>query len=471
MSDAGRAPDTSNWNPVFATRLQAFRDALTKAGIQTQIASGYRSPEYQNQMYQNHLAKYVTHTPLPFPGVEAPSVVAPAWRSFHNYGIAADMTPANPADYPRMWDMANQFGLTALRQNDMDHFQLSGTLDQNIKQYNLAGWRPDSRPAPDTGAIAYTGGPPAGQPPPSLVARGSAASAAPAAAPAAPAGSPAAQHEAFIRDYAAKIGVNPELAVGIARAEGMNSTGFRSANQASTVDVSGGQPFSFGDFQLNTKGGMGADALKAGIDPADAAQWQKADMYALDRMKSGGIAPWTDPFARQWTASGKPITGGTTLTSTPTGVVDPSIIAHGGTSPPLDASGGTAVAAAPAAPSFGDAAAKGDVGGMLHAALTKPPPTKDAQGNTVEGKSPLQKLAGSIGDVAQKDVPAAPAMQAPMPVQDPDPGLAPAASQLFSTVQQSAARPLSWTSAPYGANAGLIRPGGTTLNATDYGYG
>ena len=453
MSDAGRAPDTTNWNPVFAQRLAAFRDALTKAGIQTTIQSGYRSPEYQNQMYQNHLAKQAKQ-PLPYPNVEAPDVVAPAWRSFHNYGIAADMTPANPADYPRMWDMANQFGLTPLRQADMDHFQLSGTLDQNIKQYNLAGWRPDARPAPDTGAIAYTGGPPAGQPPPTLVARGTA-----------PAGSPAAQHEAFIRDYAAKIGLNPEVAMGIARAEGLNSTGFRTPNQASTVDVSGGQPFSFGDFQLNVHGGLGADALKAGIDPADAAQWQKADIFALDRMKSGGIAPWTDPFARQWTASGKPITGGTTLTSTPTGIVDPSIVAHGGTSPAIPAD------AVPAAPSFGQAIASGDVGGAIKAALTKPPATKDAQGNTVEGKSPLEKLASTVGNVAEKPAPAAPAPQPIMPAQDPDPGLAPAASQLFQTVSQSAARPLSWTSAPYGSNAGLIRPGGTTLNQTGYGYG
>ena len=198
MSDAGRAPDTTNWNPVFATRLQAFRDALTKAGIQTTIQSGYRSPEYQNQMYQNHLAKYVTHTPLPYPNVEAPSVVAPAWRSFHNYGIAADMTPANPADYPRMWDMANQFGLTPLRQHDMDHFQLSGTLDQNIKQYNLAGWRPDARPAPETGAIAYNGGPPAGQPPPNLVARGTPTTYSnPAIRLDSTGGGPAAQHRGF----------------------------------------------------------------------------------------------------------------------------------------------------------------------------------------------------------------------------------------------------------------------------------
>ena len=458
MSDAGRAPDTANWNPVFAQRLAAFRDALTKAGINSSIASGYRSPEYQNQMYQNHLAKQAKQ-PLPYPNVEAPNVVAPAWRSFHNYGIAADLHLDNPNDYARMAEMARQFGLSGIGSSDPGHIQLAGTLADDIKQYNLAGWRPDNRPAPETGAIAYTGGPPAGQPPPNLVARG-----------AAPAGSPAAEHEAFIRDYAAKIGVNPELAVGIARAEGMNSTGFRSANQASTVDVSGGQPFSFGDFQLNTKGGMGVDALKAGIDPRDPKQWQAADQFALDQMKASGIAPWSDPFARSWTASGKPITGSTTLTSTPTGIVDPSIVAHGGTSPPLpDASGATTSAPA-ATPSFGDAARAGDVGGALKAALTKPPPTKDAQGNTVEGKSPADKLADAIAPAGRQPAPI-PEMQGPAPVQDPDPGLAPAAQQLFSTVSQSAARPLSWTSAPYGANAGLVRPGGTTLNQTGYGYG
>jgi hypothetical protein len=551
VSDAGRAPDTSNWNPEFAKRLAAFREALTKAGIQTTIQSGYRSPEYQNQMYQNHLAKYVTHTPLPFPNVEAPRVVAPPWRSFHNYGIATDMTPVNASDYPRMWDMANQFGLTALREKDRDHFQLSGTLDQNIRQYNLAGWRPETRPAPTEGALAYNGGPPAGQPPQSMVARGTtpagdrpqyqsgigtigglkfrwgsghpgqswsvpygdypvtpdaptgawaqsvgaipiannvipdpllhrdrtgimihsgsgdnldalytagcfrvaqsdwpavraeilketksgplylhvqpggmasftnastlqpvasiptatappstSASLRSASAPAstAPAGSPQAQHEAFIRDYATKVGVNPELALGIARAEGMNEVGFRTPNQASTVDVTAGQPWSFGDFQLNVRNGLGTMARQKGIDPADPKQWQAADMFAIDYMKSGGLAPWKgDKFATAW--GSKPVMG-TSLTSTPAqpeGIVDPSIHAHGGTSPPLPAKDGstpaTTVVAAPAAPTFGDSVAAGDVGGAIKAALTKPPSTKDAQGNPVEGKSPADRLA------------------------------------------------------------------------------
>ena len=168
-----------------------------------------------------------------------------------------------------------------------------------------------------------------------------------------------------------------------------------------------------------------------------------------------------------------PGTTGTTLTSVPPGIVHPP---HTLTPPtagapytPEAVAAANPAPAAPAAPTFGQAIASGDVGGALKAALTKPPPTKDAQGNTVEGKSPLQKIAGAVGDVAQKETPAAPAMQPAMPAQDPDPGLAPAASQLFSTVSAAAARPLTWSARPYGSNAGFQ---GTTLNQTGYGgYG
>ena len=163
-------------------------------------------------------------------------------------------------------------------------------------------------------------------------------------------------HEQFIRDYAAKVGVNPDVAVGVANAEGLRAWSASNPNAGSYVDRSGGQPFSFGDFQLNTRNGMGVDALKAGIDPRDPNQWQAADQFAIDQMKAGGLGPWKgDKFAANYKGS----VLGTSLASTPPGVVDPSIVAHGGTSPPLDASGGTAVAAAPAAPSFGELDSEG----------------------------------------------------------------------------------------------------------------
>ena len=148
--------DFSDLNPVFATRLNQLRAALTAQGIGNSLVSGYRSPEYQGQMYANHQAK-VAGQPLPYPNVEAPSVVAAPWRSFHNYGLAADFNLTNPNDYERLQSMAPQYGLSGIGMSDKGHIQLGGDLASDVNQYHLANWRPASQPAPATGAIAYTG--------------------------------------------------------------------------------------------------------------------------------------------------------------------------------------------------------------------------------------------------------------------------------------------------------------------------
>jgi hypothetical protein len=147
--------------------------------------------------------------------------------------------------------------------------------------------------------------------------------------------------------------------------------------------------------------------------------------------------------------------------------------AYGGSVP---TGGETAIAAAPAAPTFGESMAKGDVGGALRALATKPPTKTDDKGNPVEQKSTLENVAdafGSKGGQQERGPPQIPEMPPAPVVTDPTPGLAPAAQQLWATVAQASAKPLSWTSEPYGSNAGLQRirqGGGTTLNNTGYGY-
>ena len=477
MADAGRPPDFSDLNPEYAARLAKFRTALDQAGIGYSVVSGYRTPEYQNQMYQNHLAKQ-SGSALPYPDVEAPGVVAPAWRSFHNYGLAADFTANNPADYARIRAMAPQYGLSGIGASDPGHIQMAGTLDQNINQYKLAGWRPDSRPAPDQGAVAY-GGPPANQPPANLLNRGTGSQAPIAAQPAPATGS----HEAFIRDYAQKIGVNPDLAVGVANAEGLRAWSAANPNAGSYVDRTSGVPWSFGDFQLNTRNGMGADALKAGIDPRDPKQWQAADQFALDQMKSGGLAPWKgDPFAASWMKSGRPITGaGSAIASASTAAPTAATTAEPGIGsgiPTPAAPNPTTVAAAepgigsgyptPAQP----AAAPQNAGDFFKRLITRPPPTTDAKGNTVQPKSPLENLANSFKPAGGQQAPAAPQPAQFAPPQDPMAQLAGPSSQMFQAVSQAAARPLSWTSTPYGSMAGQQYPGrGTTLNSMGGYYG
>jgi hypothetical protein len=108
-----------------------------------------------------------------------------------------------------------------------------------------------------------------------------------------------------------------------------------------------------------------------------------------------------------------------------------------------------------------------NVGDWLKKIATKPV-TKDAQGNEVQGKSPLESIAGSFAKPAGSEAPSIPSMPVMQPVQDPTMQLAGPSQQLFSAVSAAAAKPLSWSSTPYGSGAGQL---GTTLNATGYGYG
>jgi len=142
--------DVSDLNPAFLPLLNAYTGALDKAGIGYRVDSGYRTPEQQAEIYarSNQGRSFAA---------------APPWRSFHNYGLAADVIPKNPADYARMHELARQAGLydaqggLGFTAYDPPHVELPGSLSNLISQYHLANWRPASMPAPASGAIAYAG--------------------------------------------------------------------------------------------------------------------------------------------------------------------------------------------------------------------------------------------------------------------------------------------------------------------------
>jgi len=142
--------DLSDLNPAFLPLLNAYTGALDKAGVGYRVDSGYRTPEQQAEIYarSNQGRSFAA---------------APPWRSFHNYGLAADVIPNNPADYARMHELARQAGLYDAQSGlgftgyDPPHVEMPGSLSNLISQYHLANWRPSSMPAPATGAIAYTG--------------------------------------------------------------------------------------------------------------------------------------------------------------------------------------------------------------------------------------------------------------------------------------------------------------------------
>lgn len=109
----------------------------------------------------------------------------------------------------------------------------------------------------------------------------------------------------FIQQYASEIGIDPDIALRVARSEGLTKGVWQS-----NASRNGIREPSYGPFQL-LKGGKGtgygaglgnAFIGKTGLDPADPANWQKSTAFALDRAKSDGWGAW-------YGAKGQGITG------------------------------------------------------------------------------------------------------------------------------------------------------------------
>lgn len=109
----------------------------------------------------------------------------------------------------------------------------------------------------------------------------------------------------FIRQYASAIGIDPDIALKVARSEGLGSGIWQS-----NVLRNGVREPSFGPFQL-LKGSPGtgfgtglgnAFQRQTGLDPANPANWQQSTAFALDQAKANGWGAW-------FGAKGQGITG------------------------------------------------------------------------------------------------------------------------------------------------------------------
>ncbi len=99
----------------------------------------------------------------------------------------------------------------------------------------------------------------------------------------------------FIEKYASAIGIDPGIALKVARSEGLGAGIWQS-----NYSKGGFREPSFGPFQL-LKGGQGTGfgtglgnrfAAQTGLDPADPANWQKSTAFALDQAKQSGWGAW-----------------------------------------------------------------------------------------------------------------------------------------------------------------------------------
>ena len=123
------------------------------------------------------------------------------------------------------------------------------------------------------------------------------------------AGASAADQEAYIRRAAIARGIDPNVAVQVARSEGLGGR------------YAGDYGSSFGPFQLHYGGlsnmpgmggrGLGDDFTKStGLNAQDPATWQSQVDFALDQAKKGGWGPWHGFRGAPFTGIGAPAAAG-----------------------------------------------------------------------------------------------------------------------------------------------------------------
>lgn len=88
-----------------------------------------------------------------------------------------------------------------------------------------------------------------------------------------------AERAAYIREAAARHGIDPAVALRVAQSEGFNA-------------YVGDRGRSFGDWQLFTGGGLGNKALKEGINVRDPSTWRQQTDFAMREAAKGGWGPW-----------------------------------------------------------------------------------------------------------------------------------------------------------------------------------
>jgi hypothetical protein len=93
----------------------------------------------------------------------------------------------------------------------------------------------------------------------------------------------------YIRQAASARGIDPEIAVRVARSEGLAPNVW----QSNVINKRGQRETSYGPFQLLVGGGLGDKFQKMyGASPADKSTWRKQIDFALDEAATGGWSPW-----------------------------------------------------------------------------------------------------------------------------------------------------------------------------------
>jgi hypothetical protein len=136
--------------PEFQSRLGPFLRTVDN----TQILSGYRSPEHQKRLFDRAVKKYGS-------AAAARKWVAPPGRSNHNKGIAADLSYGDAAARNRAHKEAESFGLTFRMSHEPWHIEPIKGWDRQVNQE--FGKTPASPPTPQPRNTSQTFAAPRGE--------------------------------------------------------------------------------------------------------------------------------------------------------------------------------------------------------------------------------------------------------------------------------------------------------------------
>lgn len=127
IDGASRPDGISGFKPEFSAALtRMISEAPPEIQAQLRIASGYRSPERQAQLWEQALKKYGD------PEV-ADNWVAPPGRSNHNHGQAADLKYLSPTAKKWVHENAARYGLALPLGNEPWHVELSSARGGEVK--------------------------------------------------------------------------------------------------------------------------------------------------------------------------------------------------------------------------------------------------------------------------------------------------------------------------------------------------
>src|SRR5262245_5756614 len=110
--------------------------------------------------------------------------------------------------------------------------------------------------------------------------------------------------EDFIRREAVKRGIDPEIAVRVARSEGLRANTWQS-----NIITPAGREQSYGPFQLNRQGGLGEKFERlTGKSVTDPATVLDQVRFSLDEASQGGWGPWHGWKGSKWAGIRTPAT-------------------------------------------------------------------------------------------------------------------------------------------------------------------